>query len=386
MASISGASSMNKRRLKSIAHRRVNARKSFRPQAVREGYENSEPIDNWRIFEAFGILAAIIAIFLTWSELRAAESARELERSDYDEERLARAWSTLTRKASGNTAKGDALSLLLENHRSISGADLSCRTMGGGWDEKQLSCERPVVLTNVKVDFLRIQNASGLPICNGQLNRQINFDGVVIRNAKSSCLELGSFNGVASIDQFEGVFKDPQLMREHHSEFYFDENQGSARGAQIQYSQLWYLNANQMDLSGLDVLHSDLRSASFFESNLSNSRFVESDLREVSLVGADLSDAVNIASVIDGIVFCDSDQNCVSNMTRDFVKNSVVWSEDWDSDILPSYLKTGEKQSWPRPYHCRSPYSKSSESFQHLPSHPECLEAIVQLYKSSRDR
>lgn len=91
------------------------------------------------------VVAFAVTVFQIWVDL----DDRRDERQMRQEERIARAWSILTTPASGNSGKAAALQTLYRAGISLRGIDLSCETMGGGWHEETLTCDRPVDLTGV---------------------------------------------------------------------------------------------------------------------------------------------------------------------------------------------------------------------------------------------
>ncbi|MCP5036747.1 MAG: ABC transporter permease, partial [Rhodobacteraceae bacterium] len=56
-------------------------------------------------------------------------------RADREADAITRAWTLITTPAPGNSGKGSALEYLNGLGIPLTGIDLSCETIGGGWDE-----------------------------------------------------------------------------------------------------------------------------------------------------------------------------------------------------------------------------------------------------------
>ena len=88
-----------------------------------------------------GITIAAVALIFTVTELQEARESR-------DTEAIARNWTILTTKASGNRGKIKALEYLASKKQSLRSIDLSCKTMGGtdkSENNKDI-CKRPTFL------------------------------------------------------------------------------------------------------------------------------------------------------------------------------------------------------------------------------------------------
>ncbi len=98
-----------------------------------------------RLFAGSFLVLGMLGLLLDLSD-------KQVERDNRQEERIARAWQLLTTPASGNSGKVWALEYLYRNAVSLRGIDLSCETMGGGWHENTLTCDRPVDLRGLNLD------------------------------------------------------------------------------------------------------------------------------------------------------------------------------------------------------------------------------------------
>ncbi|MCM2396207.1 hypothetical protein NBH19_08960 [Rhizobium sp. S95] len=97
------------------------------------------------------IAAGAFTVYQLWVDL----DDRRAERVSRREERVERAWNRLITPAGGNTGKGAALNLLLEERQDLVAVDFSCRTIGV-WNETEKKCLNPPIFTDIKVpaDFL----------------------------------------------------------------------------------------------------------------------------------------------------------------------------------------------------------------------------------------
>ena len=93
-----------------------------------------------------GIIIAAVALIFTVIELQEARESR-------DAEAIARNWTILTTKASDNSGKVRALEYLASKDESLSGKDLSCRTVRGtDKDENNKdSCHHPTFLEGLNL-------------------------------------------------------------------------------------------------------------------------------------------------------------------------------------------------------------------------------------------
>lgn len=107
------------------------------------------------LFHFFGIIILIATGYQIMIQL--SDRSREIEVREASHRHLLR--ESLFSPIPGSSGKGAALQqLLLIENATLSGLDLSCERVSGGWDEKELSCRNPVVLWDV--DFQEIYNAS----------------------------------------------------------------------------------------------------------------------------------------------------------------------------------------------------------------------------------
>jgi len=117
--------------------------------------ENS--LTRWlKAMEPYGIVLALIALAANYLQMRSdlmvrqeERVERQLEREHRDLERIHNAWQLLTTKASGNSGKKEALEYLHSNGQTLVGIDISCQTMGNGWNRNTGECDSPTFLKDL---------------------------------------------------------------------------------------------------------------------------------------------------------------------------------------------------------------------------------------------
>lgn len=129
-------------------------------------------------------------------EYRSYNEDRATRRAEDDARRLAaisQAWETLLRPVGGNTGKGAALTLLLQQGQSIAGADLSCEGVGTWRDG---TCLNPAIFSDL--DLVGRARADGAPPDDEFMKvTSARFAGNTIAGLRSAYLPLGkSFKDV----------------------------------------------------------------------------------------------------------------------------------------------------------------------------------------------
>lgn len=195
----------------------------------------------------------------TLTEIAASHAARR-------EEAIARAWTTLTTPAPGNSGKREALEFLAEQGIPLTGLDLSCDRMGGEWhEERGRRCTRPVFLMNISlarvlpahVDFSEA-NFSGANLVGAYL------EGVNLRSARVEGSQLWMAN-VSNAFLGGAIFDDSNL--------------------------------SETDLSGSNLNRARFRRASLRSANLSNTWLSFADFSNADLSGADFDGAHGLETV-----------------------------------------------------------------------------------------
>ena len=121
---------MDKTGLKSVKTKPTK-KKKFSIKAVVASFVHWVTHDPYPQF--VGILSGMAGFgFLIFSAIQLNEDiiARDEERKQAKEERIARAWDNLFRPAGGNIGKGRALQTIIEDQVEVSGLNLSCENVG----------------------------------------------------------------------------------------------------------------------------------------------------------------------------------------------------------------------------------------------------------------
>jgi hypothetical protein len=87
-----------------------------------------------------GFAAVIITVMQIWQDF-----------ADRREERVVRAWETVARPLPGNIGKGAALNLILGAGIAPNFVDVSCASVGGGFNEMDFSCQRHPVISGLSI-------------------------------------------------------------------------------------------------------------------------------------------------------------------------------------------------------------------------------------------
>ncbi|WP_432450253.1 pentapeptide repeat-containing protein [Aliiroseovarius marinus] len=146
-------------------------------------------------------VAAVIGILITLLELREVRRVNE-------QEAIARAWSTLSTPARGNSGKVGAIEFLASRNISLRGLDLSCEAMGGQMKPVDtvnlpdlMMCSHLVELRGLDLSFETHGHLVDLS--------EANFEGVVIAdgNFSAAAMANASFkNGVIQNTVFDQAF------------------------------------------------------------------------------------------------------------------------------------------------------------------------------------
>lgn len=107
-----------------------------------------------KVAQTVGAFIAFIVAMLTVYQINLELTDIKEERQARKEEAIARAWSRLIQRVSGNTGKGRALSFLAKSNERFDGVDLSCRAIGD-WDFSKNRCIRTVLLPDVELNGQR---------------------------------------------------------------------------------------------------------------------------------------------------------------------------------------------------------------------------------------
>ena len=203
----------------------------------------------------------------TLTEIAASHAARR-------EEAIARAWTTLTTPAPGNSDKREAMEYLAAQGVSLSGIDLSCERMGADWSfnlmRERMECNAPTALTRLS-----------LPPRNGQ--------GAVLRGANLS----GSDLRVADLRQ--AILVETNLFRALFASA--DLRSANFADANLRDANLYLANLEGAFIAGADLSGAYLISANLLRANLWNALLIGVDVtnanfREANLSGADFTGTI----------------------------------------------------------------------------------------------
>ena len=225
----------------------------------------------WGWFERIVLLATFASILLAsvafWIDYRDRIEARRVNAATLAEiaasqitrrdEAIARAWTTLTTAAPGNSGKREALEFLAEQGVSLTGLNLSCERMGGDWrNEPVRRCSSPVFLMNLSFERalpshvdLTEANLSGANLVGAIM------DGVNLRGARVESAEL--WMATLSNAYLGGAVFDGSNLNE----------------AVLRGSVLWSVRFRQASLRDADLRDTALGGADFSNANLSGSDF-----------------------------------------------------------------------------------------------------------------
>ena len=285
----------------------------------------------FRIIELIGIFIALAALIYTVLALNVAQKSLELTKISLHQESLARAWSILATPSSGNSGKKSALETLYENNIELNGLDLSCKRMGGGWNKESNYCQRKTYLIDLDLSSIKYSTYTDEK---GNLHT---FDGPLSWK-KRAYLKNSDFSGV-------------------------DLNKANLKGAALDYSNFSGSNLSKVNFSyallrGVQFSDADIYEANFQEADLYFASFENvtiggSDFSETNLSGVFFDGATVVGNNISGTIFCGPvEKGCVHGFTDQMIKDSWAYSDQWNPDLLPEYLKNGPKEKWPSPLLC----------------------------------
>ena len=254
----------------------------------------------WEWFERIVLMATLISIGLgTWAflidyedrkqaravnaatleEIKASQLARELERKVNEatlaeiedsretrrEDAIARAWSLLTTPATGNSGKREALEYLAGQGVSLTGIDLSCAKMGGGWDAEKKKCDNPVYLVG-----LTLKAPAG---------QQVDLHGAHLEGA----------------DLWGAHLEKADLWQAHLEG-------ANLRRADLEGADLWEAHLEGADLwkahlEGADLSEAHLEGADLWKAHLEGAILEKANLEGAHLSSAIFTDAEGIVSI-----------------------------------------------------------------------------------------
>lgn len=240
----------------------------------------------WEWFERIVLMATLVSIGLgTWAflidyedrkqaravnaatleEIKASQIARELERkvnaatlAEIEEgrkaradEAIARAWSLLTTPATGNSGKREALEYLAAQGVSLTGVDLSCAKMGGGWDAEKKTCETRVDLAGLT---LKAPAGQGVDLNGAHLEGAelwgAHLEGAELLGAhlEGAWLEGAHLQGAML---WRAHLEEARLWRAHLEE-------AELEGAHLHGAELWHARLERAWLEGAHLEGADL--------------------------------------------------------------------------------------------------------------------------------
>ncbi|EKF17090.1 pentapeptide repeat-containing protein [Nitratireductor pacificus] len=178
-------------------------------------YRMAEALDHWVKTNPFSRLTGLLFAVVGGIVLIGTGMQIILDYQDRAEDRLARAWETAMRPVAGNTGKGAAISFLLLQGQNLTGLDVSCQRMQGGWDAAERKCRARPVLSDLSVpegmeDLTKRWDLSGTEVSRADMKgvsltafsgRDTNFIGGDLREARlEGDLENAAFYGVLLAD------------------------------------------------------------------------------------------------------------------------------------------------------------------------------------------
>lgn len=281
------------------------------------------------------ILLALIAFAIDFEDRKQARAVnaatlKEIEESQATrrEEAIARAWNTLTTPATGNSGKREALEYLAAQGVSLRGIDLSCKKMGGGWDEEKKTCEKPVYLDGLvlkapegeRVDLMEVH-------LEGALLRESHLEGAIIIAAH---LDGAKFDGA----HLETALLDSSSLEMAHL------GDANLKWASLTEANLAGAFLNDADLEKATLLATRLNGAYLWGANME-----EADLRDAYLRGADL-EGVNLSGAqISSADFTDAMRLNTANFT-----DAWAWSNE-PAKGLPEIISVDlckyREEPWP---------------------------------------
>lgn len=360
----------------------------------------------FRIVEVIGIVIALAALLYTIVSVRLAQVSLH-------EESIARAWAILAAPSSGNSGKVRALNTLRNNNIPMEGIDLSCKRMGGGWDEEKKFCTRRTYLRNVQLQTLphSINDLKTSKLTVESPKRwteftDVNLDGFHLNDVVDYKEIHGdkfteeeyteNLNYAYEIKNFD-EYNHPDRVRLAYANLSGADLQYSnlARiilteanltGAILDYANLFHANLLRANLTASDIIGTDLKyaliwngeffnafikKADFSHSSLYKSRFKAVQIKDslfrsafiqdanftnayltnVDFSNADLRNSIFTNALLDDVKFCDPKIGCAHYLTAKQIQSAWSYKDTWDPLSLPQYLKN-QDGTWPTPKLC----------------------------------
>lgn len=215
------------------------------------------------------LVVTLVHIFIDLQDRKEERKFRSEERAARTEERINRSWQDLLNQFSSHTIKVNALNYLFERKVSFRGVDLSCESLGGGWNEKKLTCKRPVILEGLKLDSV---NSNGWYISDKTdkdpvVRESTWLTGCLARDGKED--SYTSYRRERVIPPENDVFRNKLLEERKRI------REGGADFEDARLSGIVFRNSR---LSGANFSGADLRGAKFFRTAVEAGNFMDADI------------------------------------------------------------------------------------------------------------
>ena len=204
---------------------------------------------------------------------------------------IGQAWARLTNKSSSNGQRKEALQFLFDKGESFEGVDLSCETLGLGWDEATFSCDRPIDLSDIdmkspsSLPLLYNQKRKKFPLGSGpQISTPANIDKAVSRWSEK-CLAKAVPKG--SSNRYQGGLSAGLGLSENPD---FSEPLEALRkkvrsgGANFRGAKLSGIRFGFSNLSGANFENADLRGALMDQTIIEAGKFDDADTRGMVVI------------------------------------------------------------------------------------------------------
>lgn len=231
-----------------------------------------------RFFVALLFVSTFLQLSIDLIDRRDEREFRAEERVYRKQEQISRSWEALTSPSTSNASKVTALEFLFQNGVSFRGIDLSCETLGRGWDESSLTCRRPLVLTGLD---LHSPNSLNINYTTGNGSNNLTF----AEHWLGGCL-------ASDIGMTEPEFVDATSLNEidWRSDFFTrrDKMRASRQigGADFREARLSGVNFFNVNLSGANFSGGDLRGSRFSEAVVEAANFNESNIEGMSVTNS----------------------------------------------------------------------------------------------------
>lgn len=240
-----------------------------------------------KIFELIAITIASIAAILASYQFIEERENREISRQIQKDEAIARSWSMLSTKASGNSGKGFALTQLTQAGIPLSNIDLSCKTMNPlNWlEEEDISNNETDVLAYAMYieNPLDFERPKGMPYC--KLNTfitKVNMRGAIANQAdfSGSSIYLADFR--------ESLITGVSFASSYLSNVDFTLAKIKNRSS-FRFSTLKNVKFNRTSFGSADFSYSDISGTSFTDSYVGASKFIGANITNVVFHNIDQS-------------------------------------------------------------------------------------------------